>query len=64
MAELESTPRAWRTSSYSGNHGGNCVEVGVLPRGVAVRDSQDRHGPMLRFTPVAWSTFLARLTTD
>lgn len=64
MAELESTPCAWRTSSYSGNHGGNCVEVGVLTTGVAIRDSHDRHGPMLQFSPVAWSTFLARLTTD
>jgi hypothetical protein len=46
----------WRKSSYSGNGGGNCVEVGVGGR-VMVRDSQDRAGTVLRFPPSAWRKF-------
>ncbi len=46
----------WRKSSYSGNGGGNCVEVAVAGQ-VLVRDSQDRAGRVLRFSPVAWRRF-------
>jgi Domain of unknown function (DUF397) len=48
--------RRWRTSSYSGNGGGNCVEVAVGGR-VLVRDSQDRAGTVLRFPPTVWRKF-------
>jgi hypothetical protein len=49
----------WRTSSYTGNGGGNCVEVtGQSEAGrVLVRDTKDRTGPMLRFAPAAWRRF-------
>ena len=46
----------WRKSSYSGNGGGNCVEVAADGR-VIVRDSQDRAGTVLRFPPAAWRKF-------
>jgi len=46
----------WRKSSYSGN-GGECVEVADQSARVLVRDTQDRTGPVLRFTPVAWRRF-------
>ncbi len=46
----------WRKSSYSGNGGGNCVEVAADGR-VLVRDSQDRAGTLLRFPPTAWRKF-------
>jgi hypothetical protein len=46
----------WRTSSYSGNGGGNCVEVAADGR-VLVCDSQDRAGTVLRFPPAAWRKF-------
>jgi hypothetical protein len=46
----------WRKSSYSGNGGGNCVEVAAGGR-VLVRDSQDRAGTVLRFPPAAWRKF-------
>jgi hypothetical protein len=46
----------WRKSSYSGNGGGNCVEVAVDGR-VMVRDSQDRAGTVLRFPSAAWRKF-------
>jgi hypothetical protein len=55
---------SWRKSSYSGNNGGDCVEVGHRETGVLVRDTKDREGPMLRFTPEAWRRFAARLRAD
>ncbi|MBV9380906.1 MAG: DUF397 domain-containing protein [Streptosporangiaceae bacterium] len=51
----------WRTSSYSGNNGGDCVEVGVAGNLIAVRDSKDPGGPNLAFGPRAWRAFAARL---
>jgi Domain of unknown function (DUF397) len=49
----------WKKSSRSGNNGGNCVEVATnLPGVVAVRDSKDRTGPALVFTPSEWRAFL------
>jgi uncharacterized protein DUF397 len=52
----------WRTSSYSGTNGGNCVEVARnLPGIVAVRDSKDRTGPVLTFGPAQWESFTAGL---
>jgi Domain of unknown function (DUF397) len=48
---------SWRKSSYSGNGGGNCVEVGDGTRRVLVRDTKDRTGLMLGFTPGAWRRF-------
>ena len=53
MEELD--PR-WRKSSYSGN-GGQCVEVGEDTRRVLVRDTQDRTGPVLRFSLETWRSF-------
>jgi hypothetical protein len=50
----------WRTSSYSGNGGGNCVEV-AAGRRVLVRDSQDRAGTVLPFSRAAWRRFAARV---
>ncbi|AVT33923.1 DUF397 domain-containing protein [Plantactinospora sp. BC1] len=50
---------SWRTSSRSGQSGGNCVEVaGNLPGRVLVRDSKDRQGPTLTFTPEKWQAFV------
>jgi len=48
---------SWRKSSYSGNNGGDCVEVGHQETGVAVRDTKNREGSVLRFTPEAWRRF-------
>jgi hypothetical protein len=50
---------AWATSSYSGPSRGDCVEVAPTPGTVHVRDSKDREGPCLTFSPPAWSAFLA-----
>lgn len=51
----------WRTSSYSGNNGGQCVEAGHDGRVIAVRDSRDPDGARLAFTAAAWRTFAATL---
>lgn len=48
----------WRKSSYSGGEG-NCVEVADHGNRVLVRDTKDRNGVMLRFTPDAWRRFVA-----
>lgn len=49
---------AWRKSSYSGQGGGDCVEVGSWTRAIAVRDSKDPGGAALLFSPTAWAEFL------
>ena len=47
----------WRKSSRSGNNG--CVEVAFLEGKVAVRDSKDRSGPVLLYSPLEWAAFIA-----
>jgi hypothetical protein len=47
----------WRKSSYSGNGGGNCIEVADQAARVLVRDTKDRTGPVLGFTLAAWRRF-------
>jgi Domain of unknown function (DUF397) len=47
----------WRKAAASAN--GACVEVArVATGGVAVRDSKDPDGPILRYTDVEWHAFL------
>ncbi|SCF30140.1 DUF397 domain-containing protein [Micromonospora chokoriensis] len=47
----------WRTSTRSGGEG-DCVEVAGFAETVGVRDSKDRQGPVLTFTPSAWTAFV------
>ena len=61
--EDQIVPR-WRKSSYSGNGGGDCVEVArSLPDVVAVRDSKNPDGPILTFSRDEWASFITRLRT-
>jgi hypothetical protein len=53
----------WRTSSYSGNDGGACIEVADAPGAVLVRDTKDREGPVLAFDVEAWRRFSAKVKT-
>ncbi|RZU75510.1 uncharacterized protein DUF397 [Micromonospora kangleipakensis] len=63
MAEL--TGAQWRTSTRSGDNGGNCVEVADnLPGVVAVRDSKDRGGPTLTFTSDSWAAFVRAAASE
>jgi hypothetical protein len=47
----------WRVATYTGGQG-NCVEVGRSAAAIAVRDTKDRDGLVLRFGPSAWHVFL------
>lgn len=51
----------WRTSSYSGSNGGNCVEVGSGGSAIVVRDTKNRSGAVLAFTAEAWKAFAAEI---
>ncbi|MET8704109.1 DUF397 domain-containing protein [Kitasatospora sp. NPDC058032] len=48
----------WFKSSYSGGEGGDCVEVAETAGSVLVRDSKDKSGPRLGFSPAAWKSFV------
>ncbi|MEV0239311.1 DUF397 domain-containing protein [Streptomyces sp. NPDC050674] len=52
------TDARWRKSSYSGNTGGDCVEVADLGTGVAVRDSKDPEAGALTVWPEAYAAFV------
>ena len=56
MAITDLLPAAWRTSSYS-NVGGECVEVATAGGAIGVRDTKDRAGAVLAFSPQAWQRF-------
>jgi hypothetical protein len=58
---MDVTGVAWRKSSYSGDNGGACVEVGTFGPSVAVRDSKDQDGPQLAFAADTWKAFTKRL---
>ncbi|MFI1955960.1 DUF397 domain-containing protein [Streptomyces xinghaiensis] len=50
---------AWHKSSYSGDHGGDCLEVSdAVPGLVPVRDSKVPHGPALVIPAGVWSAFV------
>jgi hypothetical protein len=59
---MEDIDQCWRKSSYSGN-GGECVEVGTPADhdGVAVRDTKDQQGLVLRFEWDAWRQFVGEI---
>jgi hypothetical protein len=49
----------WRKSSRSPNEGGQCVEVGsVAAQGIALRDSKDTSGSILRCDRNEWAGLL------
>jgi hypothetical protein len=51
---------SWFKSSFSSANG-QCVECArTADGGMAVRDSKDRGGSVLRFTSEQWRVFLAR----
>ncbi|MFF2129676.1 DUF397 domain-containing protein [Streptomyces olivochromogenes] len=54
----------WRKSSYSGDQGGQCIEIAeTLDTTIAVRDSKKPTGPILTIAPAAFATFVSWTTT-
>ncbi|MBK0869166.1 DUF397 domain-containing protein [Saccharopolyspora sp. HNM0986] len=51
-------PTAWRKSSRSSGGASNCVEVGRISGGAAVRDTKDRAAGHFAATADQWATFL------
>ncbi|MFI0775901.1 DUF397 domain-containing protein [Streptomyces sp. NPDC021212] len=58
MREPCISERGWFKSSYSGAGNTECVETTFTSECIAVRDSKATDGPVLRFSRIAWSTFL------
>ncbi|RMB83354.1 DUF397 domain-containing protein [Streptomyces shenzhenensis] len=54
--------RGKRRPGYSGDTGGDCVEVADLAPRIAVRDSKQAAGPHVVFSPAAWGDFLDHAT--
>lgn len=49
----------WRTASFCGPNGGNCVAVNLGGRGrVGLRDTKAGDGPVLVFDGPGWGAFL------
>jgi uncharacterized protein DUF397 len=48
----------WRKSTRSGPYSDNCVEVAFVGGAVALRDSKDKAGAVLLFTPEDWLAFV------
>ncbi|MCP9959637.1 DUF397 domain-containing protein [Streptomyces sudanensis] len=61
MNTAEPARPVWFKSSYSGNEGGECLEVATDRTTIRIRDSKERGGPQLAFTHDAWAGFVADL---
>ncbi|GGX24444.1 hypothetical protein GCM10010297_51820 [Streptomyces malachitofuscus] len=48
----------WRKSSYSGDQGGDCVEVATTPTHIALRDSKTPTEATVTAGPAAFTAFL------
>ncbi len=60
MTKLDLNAVAWHKSSFSGDNGGECIEVAPgFPGLVPVRDSKNPEGPALVFPAAAWQAFVA-----
>lgn len=55
--------RDWHKSSYSGNNGGNCVEVAEGETNL-IRDTQSRDRGYLVFTPLSFAVFLQSVKAE
>lgn len=51
----------WRKSSYSGDNGGQCVEIATNPGWAAVRDSKDPAGGTLDLPSHTWDSLRAAI---
>jgi hypothetical protein len=51
----------WRKSSYSGDNGGQCVEIAANPGWAAIRDSKDPAGGALALNDHTWEYLRAAI---
>jgi hypothetical protein len=65
---VDLTSAAWRTSSYSGGNGGQCIQVATLTSTsgspghlCVVRDSKNPSGPVLVLGARHWHIFTAAI---
>ncbi|MEV7063704.1 DUF397 domain-containing protein [Streptomyces collinus] len=58
MSTAEPVRLSWFKSSYSGNEGGECLEVAAAPGAVHVRDSKAPARAQLAFRRAEWAAFL------
>ncbi|MEV0329675.1 DUF397 domain-containing protein [Micromonospora echinospora] len=59
---MDVTGAKWRKASRSSSNGGACVEVADNLGGVVlVRDTKDRSGGTLAFSPESWRAFVAEV---
>ncbi|PSK97439.1 uncharacterized protein DUF397 [Murinocardiopsis flavida] len=58
MTAFDDKDPVWRTSSYSGTGGGQCVEVASCRTATAVRDSKRHGAETLIFSAPAWAAFV------
>jgi hypothetical protein len=55
----------WRKATYSGDSGGNCVEVASASGRIMIRDTKDRrHGPLLQIASQDWMRFTSSLRQE
>lgn len=54
-------PANWRKSTRSSGGANNCVEVGRVPGGAAVRDTKDRAAGHLTTTAAHWAAFITAI---
>lgn len=60
MTKHATTPR-WTKSSYSGNQGGECVEIAALAQTVGIRDSKDVARGFVQATAPSWTVLTEAL---
>lgn len=61
---MELNSATWRKSTKSGGNGGGCIEVGAAAGVIAVRDTKNRNGGLLAFSPQAWRELVAKIKND
>jgi Domain of unknown function (DUF397) len=63
MRENELLRLEWRKAQRSMSNGA-CVEVAPTIKGVAIRDSKDPDGLVLRYSSASWKSFVMKAQSD
>jgi hypothetical protein len=64
MAQFDLTTATWRTSSYSGSSGGDCIELAHQESAAAIRDSKHRTGAALVLPAAALTALVFTTRTE